>query len=170
MRLAPLLALAALTLTAQAPAPRADPFAGLAFLKGTWVGTGSGDPGAASGACTFAFDLEGKVMVRHNEARFPAQAGRPASHHADLMVIHPEGGALKALYADNEGHVIHYAATPLAQGTGVVFLSEPGPGPRFRLTYRATGATEVLTTFEVAPPDRPEAFAKYLEGTSKRQD
>ena len=86
------------------------------------------------------------------------------------MVIHPEGGALKALYADNEGHVIHYLASPLAQGTGMAFLSEPGPGPRFRFTYRATSATEVVTTFEVATPDRPEVFTKYLEGASKRQD
>ena len=152
---------------AQAAAPRPDPFATLSFLQGTWVGIGSG---AASGSFTFAMELDGKIMVRRNETRFPAQEGRPASLHADLMLIHPEGGALKALYADNEGHVLHYTATPLAEGAGVAFLSEPGPGPRFRLTYRATTRTEVVTTFAIASPDHPEAFKTYLEGVSKRQE
>ena len=171
MRRTVLLALTALTLAAVAPpAVHPDVFAPLGFLKGTWVGTGAGDPGAATGAFTFATELDGKVMLRRNEARFPAKDGRPASRHTDLMLIHPEGGALKAIYADNEGHVLHYTATPLPQGTGVAFLSDPAPGPRFRLTYRATTPTEVVTTFEIASPDQPEAFSKYLEGTSKRQD
>lgn len=162
MRRFALLALTAFTLAAQAP----DPFEPVRFLQGGWTSTGHPDTG--SGTFTFAFQLDGKAMTRHNTASFPARDGRPAQTHTDLMVIYPETGVLRALYLDNEGHVIHYAAAPLAQGRGVAFTSEPGPGPRFRLTYTVLGKDEVDTLFEVSKPGQPEAFVKYLEGAAKR--
>jgi len=164
MRRTALLALASTLLLAQAPKP--DPFAPLRFLAGPWIGEGAGDPGKGSGQFSFRFDLDGRALIRHSVADYPAQGGRPAVHHVDLLTTYAEGAALRALYLDNEGHVIHYTVTATAEGAA--FLSEPGPGPRFRLTYRATGPNRVHIRFEIAPPGKPEAFVTYVEGTSTR--
>jgi hypothetical protein len=152
---------------AQAPAPQADPFAAVRFLAGTWEGEGTGHPGATTGAATFAFELGGRALIRKSFAQFPAQGGRPAARHEDLMAIYPEGGRLRALFLDNEGHAIHYTVTPASQGA--VFLSDPGPGPTFRLTYTTTAPDTVTIKFEMAPPGRPEAFTLYLTGSTKRK-
>jgi hypothetical protein len=49
-----------------------------------------------------------------------------------------------------------------------VFTSPPGAaGPRFRLTYVETTAG-LSVRFEIAPPDHPDQFAVYVEGTAHR--
>ena len=90
-----------LVVAACANAQPADPWKGLQMLSGEWVGEGAGSPGASEGACSFTFDLQRKVMVRKSYA-----AGA-AIRHEDLMVVYLEKG-LKAIYFDNEDHVIHY--------------------------------------------------------------
>lgn len=160
-----LLALACAALVAQAP----DPFGPVKFLAGEWVGEGSGEPGKGSGEFSFRFELEGKALVRRSWAAYPAQDGRPATRHEDLMTVYPESGQLKALYVDNEGHVIHYTATALDKGEGVVFQSDPQPGPAFRLTYRLKGAEAVNVAFAIAPPAQPAVFTTYVEGVSLRK-
>lgn len=150
----------------QAPTQAADPFAPVRFLVGEWKGEGDGQPGQSSGAATYRFELEGKVMVRRNHASMPAANGRPASHHEDLMTLFTEGGQLKAIYFDNEGHIIRYAvaATP----DGVTFTSEAAPGPRFRLSYIRKSENLVNLRFEVAPPNKPEAFSTYIEAVTRK--
>lgn len=162
---AALTSLACAALLAQAP----DPFGPIRFLEGAWVGEGGGDPGKGSGEFSFTSALDGKAMVRHSWAAYPARDGRPATRHEDLMTVFSEGGKLKALYLDNEGHVIRYTVAPLPGGEGAVFQSEPQPGPAFRLTYRVKAADAVTITFAIAPPDKPEAFATYVEGVSRRK-
>ena len=159
--------LIAVPLLAQAPAPAPDAFAPLRFLLGTWVGAGGGRPGQVSGEATFSLELGGHALIRRSWAETPAAAGRPASRHEDRIAIYPEGGQLRALYLDNEGHVIHYAVT--ASPDGVVFLSAPGPGPRFRLVYRRTGAETVSLSFDIAPPGKPDVFTTYLQATTRRK-
>ena len=75
----------------------ADPWTSLQFLTGEWVGETS----ASSGACSFTFDLQRKVLIRKSYAE------SSSSRHEDMMVIYFEKG-LKAIYFDNEDHVIHY--------------------------------------------------------------
>ncbi|NWJ42532.1 MAG: hypothetical protein HXX12_16340 [Geothrix sp.] len=154
------------SLGAQTPAPAADPFAPVRFLVGEWIGEGGGKPGASSGGASYRFELDGKVLVRRNVADVAAANGRPASRHEDLMTVFEEGGQLKAFYLDNEGHVIHYLVTPRPEG--VAFTSEPTPGPRFRLTYLKTSDSLVTLRFEIAPPGKPEAFATYIEATTRK--
>ena len=151
---------------ASAPMPGADPFAPVRFLVGKWQGEGGGLPGQSTGAATFRFDLEGKVLVRHSYADSVAANGRPASHHEDLMTLFAEGGQLKALYLDNEDHVIRYLGVEVP--SGVAFTSEPGPGPRFRLTYLRKAEALITVRFEFAPPGKPEAFSTYLEAAIRR--
>ncbi|WP_291271118.1 hypothetical protein [Geothrix sp.] len=151
---------------APAAAPKADIFSPVRFLVGQWKGEGDGQPGQATGAATFRFELEGKALVRRSHADYPPANGRPATHHEDLMTIFAEGGQLKAIYFDNEGHVIRY--TGAAVPGGVAFTSEPAPGPRFRLTYLQKPDAAVTVCFEIAPPLAPDAFKTYLEGATRQ--
>ncbi len=153
--------------SAMAQESKAGPFASMHFLIGEWRGEGGGQPGQAStGGTTFEYDLQKRVVVRKNFAEYAATKERPASRHDDLMVIYEERGALKATYWDNEGHVIRYAVSSPSVGE-VVFVSEPGPGPKFRLTYKKVSDTEHALTFEIAAPGT-EKFEKYIEARGKR--
>ena len=67
---------------------------------------------------------------------------------------------LKAMYFDNEGHVIHYdVSTPKLES--VVFLSSLGQGPRYRLAYEL--ADGVMTgKFQMQMPGQTD-WHTYLE-------
>ena len=146
-----------------------DPFS---FLLGEWVGEGGGGPGQGTGAFSFHIELGGKLLIRRNRTDFPATKDRLASTHEDLMIVYrdPTGSGLRAVYFDNEGHVIHYAAGFLEDRSSVQFVSDASPSaPRFRLTYRKTGSDTVRATFEIAPAGKPESFSSYLEGSARRK-
>lgn len=144
----------------------------LEFLMGDWTGDGSGSPGQGIGGFTFRIDLQQAVVVRTNQANYPAAKDRPAFTHDDLMVIYrdPANAQPHAIYFDNEGHVIHYAVSFGAGRDTVQFLSDAGPGvPRYKLTYTTSGAADVAIKFEIAPPEKPEAFATYIEAKARRK-
>ena len=151
---------------ALAQGPGGDPFHPLRFLMGEWVA--DGPDATASGHFELTADVQGKVLIRHNHADYPAAKNRPAVNHDDLMVIYPEGG-IKATYFDSEGHVIRYTMQPGAPGEAT-FVSEPVRGtPRFRLSYKKLPDGRLGGKFEIAPPGKPEDFKTYLEWTAKRK-
>src|SRR5437016_8658278 len=86
---------------------------------------GENQAGSGSGVCGFHFDLAEHVSVRTNHAEL--SAGAPA--HDDLMVLSPEAAPdkAKAVYYDNEGHVIEYSAEWSADGNTLTFSSKAGP-------------------------------------------
>lgn len=140
-------------------------------LLGNWVAADSaGKPGKASGGdCSFTMELQGATIVRKNHAGYPATKDRPASNHDDLMVIFHRGDAVRAAYYDSEGHEINYSAAFKASEKSWTFLSDSTPGaPRYRLTYTQASPTELKLRFEVAAPDKPDAFHTYIEATLKR--
>lgn len=140
------------------------------FLVGEWVGEGAGAPGEASGGFSFSFELEEKILVRRNRADYPATKDKPAYSHTDLMVIYQEPEGTRAIYFDNEGHVIRYLVSLSKDQTALVFLSEPSPSaPRFRFTYKKANNDSMTFQFDIAPPGKPEAFSKYLEGSLRRK-
>ena len=144
-----------------------DAFKPVEFLIGDWIGEGSGSPGQGGGSFSLSYDLDRKILVRRNVSEYPAANGRPAAHHEDLMIVYPES-PLRAIYFDNEGHVIHYAVH--AQANGVQFISEPSKKePRFRLTYTKQDEGAVLIDFAIAPPGQPEGFKSYVAGTVHRK-
>ncbi len=161
------LALCVVSPAAAAPATP-DPWARLRFLLGEWSGEGAGSPGAGGGGSTFTLDLEGNILVRRNRADYPATSERAAFSHSDLLVIYPErDSTFRAIYRDNEGHIIRYRLAFGDSAGRVAFDSEgPEAAPRFRLTYelKPDGALEV--GFETAPPGG--TLKRYVTGTLRR--
>src|SRR5436190_4028152 len=114
---------------AQAQAPQTKDAANwdsLRFLLGEWIGEGTGAPGEGTGGFSFELDLQDKVIVRKNHADYPAAKEKPAYSHTDLMVIYREvDDSTKAMYFDNEGHVIHYSVKLSKDQTTLTFISDP---------------------------------------------
>ena len=155
-------------LTAQDAARKADPWADYRFLLGEWVADTPADQG--SGTCSFALDLQDKVIVRKNHAESPATKDRPATIHDDLMVMYLAGDAVKANYYDCEDHLIDYSVALSANKDTLVFVSPVDPkAPRFRLTYVKQDEAKLAGAFEFAPPGKPDAFAPYLKWTMSRK-
>jgi hypothetical protein len=140
------------------------------FLLGEWIGEGSeGDPRQGTGRFTFSFDLQERILVRRNHVEFPLAGNRPASVHDDLLVIFGQaGGATRAHYYDNEGHVILYDAIAW-RDSAATFLSDPAPSaPRFRLSYTTAGLDTLIIAFEIAQPGQADRFVPYLKGKAHR--
>lgn len=165
MRLGCLMLAVAGCVFAQVQVDSSAKFRDVNFLVGEWIGKGTGQPGQATkGGTTFAFEVQGNVLVRHNYAEYAATKNHPATRHDDLMVIYAQqaGSPLHAIYFDSEDHVINYTARVTIPGT-VEFLSDVTPAGRFRLTYVQHGPDELDLKFETAPQSKPDAFQNYIE-------
>jgi hypothetical protein len=142
----------------------------LSFLIGNWKGEGSGNPGQGEGYFSFKFDLGKKILVRTSHSEYPAMNEKPGIVHDDLMIIYPDfsGNPDRAIYFDNEGHVINYAIT-YSNDTDIIFTSDKVSSvPIFRLTYTKIDDKSVDVKFEIAQDGLK--FAKYLEGKSNRTE
>jgi hypothetical protein len=127
------------------------------FLIGNWSGVGSGQPGeAVSGATSFSYDLDKKVVVRKNRAEYAPKPGEKSGFvHEDLLIIYrqPFDSTFRAIYFDNEDHVINYVVSFPTQQPAAVFESEAtGKGPRFRLVYELSTDGVLTNEFLIAPP------------------
>ncbi len=141
----------------------------LHVLLGQWVGVG--EPGEGTGWFSFTPDVQEQVLVRKNHANYPATTDRPAFSHDDLMIVYRDSSAkeLRAIYFDNEGHVIHYTVAVLEGGKTIQFLSEISPSrPGYRLTYTLMSGDTLTLTFEIAPPGMPPTFSTYIEARAQR--
>jgi hypothetical protein len=167
-----ILALAALALrpaAAQgAPAAAPDPLQALAFLEGTWDARAPGEQGTSTlGSYSFVRELDGHVLARHGITD-PGCKG-PTCAHRDLLLVYPEGAGqpLKAIYFDNEGHVIHYAVTTPDATTAQFVSDTTQPGPQFRLLYRLQGAV-MSGAFQMRMPGQTD-WKPYLEWSGRRK-
>lgn len=140
------------------------------MVLGDWEG-GDGSPEQGTGTFSFSPDLQGTVLVRKSHGDYPATVSRPAFSHDDLTIVyHEQDGGYRAMYFDNERHVIRYSVEFSADSTRLTFLSDTtAPGPAFRLTYRAAGADSLNITFAIAAPGSPRHFAPYREGNAHRK-
>jgi hypothetical protein len=131
-------------------------------LLGEW----KSEPGGPAGVCAFRSQLADHVIVRTNHAEL--SAGTPA--HDDLMVISPDPSPdrARAMYYDNEGHTIEYAAEWSADGNTLTFTSKSGPGPGFRLIYKKVEAEVFSVSFEMAAPGQSGMFKPYTSGRIRR--
>jgi hypothetical protein len=138
------------------------------WLVGEWVGEGSGSPGQGGGWFSLTADLGGTVLVRKNHAEYPASGDRPETIHDDLMIVYRDSlrGPAKAVYFDNEGHVIRYVIT--YPDRAIVFTSERvGSAPVFRLSYRLLERDVINVAFEMSKDG--ERFMTYVQGKCRRR-
>ena len=160
----------AVPLPAQQSAPSPD-WRAWQFLLGDWVGEGSGAPGEAVGGFSIRYDLQQRILVRNNFADYPATPEHPAFTHNDLMIIYQQNGTPRAIYFDNEGHVIHYTVAFSSDTSSVVFISEPMPSaPRFCFTYTKTALARIKIQFDIArlaSPRRLRRTSPPLRGENK---
>ena len=148
-----------------------DPWTPLHFLEGTWNAktTGGIAQASTSGAYTFRRELKGHVLGRYSSASGCKGPTDFDCSHSDLFYVYQEGPnqSLKAIYFDNEGHVIHYAITTPAADTAI-FLSEGNaPGPRFRLMYELKNGV-MEGKFQMLMPGKTE-WVSYLEWSGGRK-
>lgn len=161
----------AVPLVAQsAPAPSVDPLKSLSFLEGTWEARSqAGSAGATtSGTYTFKRGLREHILARSSSSSACKGPATFDCEHSDLLYVFEDapGSVLKAIYFDNEGHVIHYdVSTPTP--TSAIFLSEASrPGPQFRLVYDLKDGT-MSGKFQMRTPGQTE-WKSYIEWNGSR--
>ena len=162
---------AALPALAQTPAASApDPWAALAFLEGTWGARATRPDGVAvDSSYLFRRELKGHVLARRavSTAACTGPAAFDCDHSDELIVFQDAPGQpLKAFYADNEGHVIHYVVSTPAPDDAV-FLSEPTGGPRFKLEYKLDHGV-MAGKFQIQMPGQAD-WHSYLEWSGPRR-
>jgi hypothetical protein len=154
----------------QPPVPP-DPWLLLRFLIGSWEAktTGGFAQAQASGAYTFRMELRDHILARHSRSGVCAASDDVECQHSDLLYLYPEGGAaaFKAIYFDNEGHVIHYELSIPKPGTAVLLSDPSQPGPQYRLSYTLLDGT-MTGQFELKMPGQSD-FMSYLMWSGKRR-
>ncbi len=144
----------------------------LEFLVGRWSSPVSGQPGEGiAGASDFSYALNGNILIRNSRAEFAPKPGETHGLvHDDLLIIYqqPEAPGLRAIYFDNEGHVIHYTLAFPEKQPGVIFESdERAAGPRARLTYEMDEHGMLITEFSVALPGGE--LVSHVKGRLRRE-
>ncbi len=167
--------LAASSLLAQTNAAQpaeTNPFKSLDFLAGTWEAkTQAGSASAAASATyTFQRELKGHVFARHTES-YGACIGPAAFNcdHGDLLYVYTGAGTstLKAIYFDNEGHVIHYQVSTPTPTTAIFISDNHEPGPQFRLVYELKDSI-LFGKFQIRMPGQVD-WKSYLEWNGPKQ-
>jgi hypothetical protein len=162
----------ALPLSAQTAPTKtmSDPFASLSFLLGTWEARTVNNPAVtASGAYTFRAELSGHILARHTMVGGCKGPDDFNCQHGDLLYIYTDGPdqPLRAIYFDNEGHVIHFGVTAPTP-TSAEFLSDRDrPGPQFRLFYELKEHA-MSGKFQIRMPGQQD-WKSYLEWAGSRK-
>lgn len=138
------------------------------WLVGDWVGEGSGMPRQGGGWFSLQPDLDGKILVRKNHAEYPATNSKVQMTHDDLMIVYLDyaGKPSKAIYFDNENHVINYAIT-YSEKSIVLTSDKIQNFPIFRLTYISLDKETISVKFEMSQDG--EKFQTYVEGRCSRK-
>jgi hypothetical protein len=165
--------IAAVSLLAQQPATKPDPFGPLRFMVGSWSGVQSGEPGTGKSERTYEFVLDGRFLQVSNQSTYPPQEKNKAGEvHHDMGMIGYDRARKKLVFRQfhTEGFVNTYVQQETGDPTKLVFETESieniPAGFRARETYTIVGNDEFVERFEVADPGRD--FALYSEARLKR--
>jgi hypothetical protein len=162
IKISAVLFLSFLFMLGQVSYPQQSNFTNFNFLIGEWVGMGGGSiSGKGAGDSIFKYDLDSNLIVRENYAQYPEQNNKPAYTHKDLMIIYFQLTKPKAVYFDNEKHVINYNIE--FSDNKIIFISEEIKGtPQFRLIYEREDDNKMKLYFDIAPPNAPGKFESFL--------
>jgi hypothetical protein len=156
----------------QALSAPTDPWKALGFLEGTWDAHAQGGSAKAQSRGTYTFkpELKHHVLVRSSGAYAACRGPKSFDcEHSDVLYVYQEAEdqPLKAIYFDNEGHVIHYdVSTP--DSTTAMFISKPSQtGPQFRLVYELKDAV-MSGKFQMRMAGQAE-WKSYLEWTGAKK-
>jgi hypothetical protein len=157
------LLLVLLGVTTSSPAQQDTIWKKWEWLVGEWVGDGSGSPGQGGGWFSLKPDLDGKILIRRNHTEYPATGSAPRTVHDDVMVVYRDGAGTseKAMYFDNEGHVINYSVTHSDRAV-VLTSGRMENSPVFRLSYQLLGPDSINVAFAMSRDG--ERFMTYVEG------
>jgi hypothetical protein len=142
------------------------------FILGDWVGDATGKPGEGVGSFSFNQDLDGNILVKKGRTVFPPANGKPGIVHDDILVVYLDNaGALsKAIYFDNENHVINYAVSYNQADRSLILTSDIQQNlPRFRLIFKYINNNSLGMDFEMTQPNQPDSFFKYVSGKVHRK-
>ena len=137
------------------------------WLLGQWKGEGSGEPGQGGGTFSFTLELDKQIIIRKSHSEYPPTQDKPMAIHEALLIVYLEtaGNPPKAIYFDNEGHIIHYAVS--YANKAITFVSErTNNTPAFRLIYTMQDSDTVHTKFEMSQDG--QHFMTYIEGNSSK--
>jgi hypothetical protein len=149
-----------------------DPWEAISFLQGTWGAEIRGGVAGAQGNSAYSFNAELRHHVISRTSAAPMLCKGPEEFdcgHSDLLFIYQEGAnqPLKAIYFDNEGHVIHYQVSTPQPATAVFTSDAIAPGPQYRLMYQLSGAI-MSGKFQMRMPGQQE-WKSYLEWSGTKQ-
>ncbi len=153
------------------PGPATDPWKALQFLEGTWEANTQGGSAGAQGSATYIFqwELGHHILARHSTNASGCKGPVTFNcEHGDLLYIYQDsvGAPLRAIYFDNEGHVIHYDVSAPSPTTALLISDAPPSGPQFRLIYELHGAI-MSGKFQMRMPSQSN-WKSYLEWAGAR--
>jgi hypothetical protein len=158
---------------ARQSAPKADHFAPLRFLAGTWRGDQAGQPGQGTAERTYQFILNDRFLQETNTSTYPPQEkNKKGEVHHHMSLISYDGGRKRYVFRQfhTEGFVNTYVQEPSTDEKKLVFVTEAieniPPGYRARETYTILSQDEFTERFEVAEPGKD--FELYSEAHLKR--
>jgi hypothetical protein len=146
-----------------APQNRPDPWKDFRFLIGTWSGDGMGVAGKGIGTMTIETDLNDSVLRMTNQVDFTS-ADKKTVYKGTMVVYSGQ----KALFMDNEGHVLHYTVSVAPKTITFISVPERVPVlPRFRFSYQDMGDGKVKCSFNIAPAGSPK-YTIHVSGTATK--
>jgi hypothetical protein len=141
------------------PASGTDRWKAFRFLIGSWSGDGAGPAGQGSGDLAVETDLNDSILKMTNLVNFTG-TDKKTTYRSTMVV----SAGSKALFIDNEGHVLHYTVS--VGPRTITFVSVPEPNsPRFRFTYTDLGGKQVKCAFDIAPPPNINKYTIHVSGT-----
>ena len=160
---------------AQQGAPRADRFAAMRFLVGTWRGDQAGQPGRGTAERTYQFILNDRFLQETNTSTYlPQEKNKNGEVHHHMSMISYDTARKLFVFRQfhTEGFVNTYVQQPQASADDktIVFVSEAienlPVGFRARETYTILSRDEFTERFEVAEPGKE--FELYSEARFRR--
>jgi hypothetical protein len=168
-----LVAVFAVSAYGQEAVPKADRFAPLRFLAGTWRGDQAGQPGQGTAERTYRFILNDRFLQETNTSTYPPQEkNKKGEVHHHMSMISYDGARMLFVFRQfhTEGFVNTYVQEPTTDEKKIVFVSEAieniPAGYRARETYTIVSRDEFTERFEIAEPGKH--FELYSEAHLKR--